>query len=66
MLWDNGVYDTEEIKSIASLFFDGANLRAVLKIIEKVENGSHSPGTTTSRDAWGHVQLHAEKKKRAA
>jgi hypothetical protein len=65
MLWDNGVYDAEEIKSIASLFFDGANLRAVLKIIEKVEKGSHSPGTT-SRDAWGHVPLHAEKKKRAA
>jgi hypothetical protein len=65
MLWDNGVYDFEEIKSIASLFFDGANLRAVLKVIEIVENGSHSPGTT-SRDAWGHAQLHVEKKKRAA
>ena len=65
MLWDNGVYNTEEIKSIASLFFDGANLRAVLKVVENVENGSHSPAAT-SREACGHVQLPAEKKKKAA
>jgi hypothetical protein len=36
-LWDNGVYTTEDIKSIATLYFDGAELSAVLEVVEKVE-----------------------------
>jgi len=37
-LWDNGVFTAEHVKSIATLFFDGAELSAVLDVIEDVEN----------------------------
>jgi hypothetical protein len=37
-LWDNGVYTAEDIKSIALLYFEGAELSAVLEVVEKVEN----------------------------
>ena len=41
-LWDNGVYTAEDIKSIAPLYFEAAELSAVLEVVEKVENDSHS------------------------
>jgi hypothetical protein len=44
-LWDNGVYTAKDIRNIASLYFEGAELSAVLEVIEKVENDSHTPGT---------------------
>jgi hypothetical protein len=44
-LWDVGIYTAEEVGRIASLFFEGPELRAVLKVIEKVEMDSFSPGT---------------------
>jgi hypothetical protein len=37
-LWDNGVYTAEDVKSIATLFFDSPELSAVLDVIEDVEN----------------------------
>jgi len=37
-LWDNGVYTSENVKRIATLFFDGPELSAVLDVIEDVEN----------------------------
>src|SRR5262245_54096367 len=42
-LWDNGVYTTDDIKNIAPLYFEGAELSAVLDVIETVENDSHAP-----------------------
>jgi hypothetical protein len=41
-LWDNGVFNTQDVEEIATLFFEGAELRAVLKVIEKVESDSPS------------------------
>jgi hypothetical protein len=41
-LWDNGVYTADDIKIIAALYFEGAELSAVLEVIEKMENDSHS------------------------
>jgi hypothetical protein len=41
-LWDNGVYNTKDVKLIASLYFDGAELSAVLDVIEDVENESQT------------------------
>ena len=41
-LWDDGVFAAEEMEKIATLFFGGAELRAVLKVIEKVENDPRS------------------------
>jgi hypothetical protein len=40
-LWDNGVFTAEDVKNIASLYFEGAELSAVLEVVEKVENDSH-------------------------
>jgi hypothetical protein len=34
-------YTAEDIKNIASLYFEGADLSAVLEVVEKVENDSH-------------------------
>jgi len=39
-LWDDGVYTAEDIKRIALLYFDGAELFAVLEVVEKVEKDS--------------------------
>ena len=36
-LWDNGFYTVEDVKSIATLYFDGTELPAVLEVIEDVE-----------------------------
>jgi hypothetical protein len=41
-LWDNGVYTAEEVKSIATLYFEGAELAAVIEVIENVENESQT------------------------
>ena len=41
-LWDNGVYTADDIKIIAALYFEGAELSAVLEVIEKVENDPHA------------------------
>ena len=41
-LWDNGVYTADDMKIIAALYFAGAELSAVLKVIEKVENDTRS------------------------
>src|SRR5262245_10079440 len=47
-LWDNGVLTAEDIKSIAPLYFEGAELSAVLEVVEKVENDSHVPETLST------------------
>jgi hypothetical protein len=39
------VYTATDIKNIASLYFEGAELSAVLEVIEKVEDDSHAPET---------------------
>src|SRR5215470_13460666 len=41
-LWDDGVYNVRDVKSIATLYFDGAELSAVLEVIETVENESRA------------------------
>jgi hypothetical protein len=59
-LWDNGVYTAEDIKNIAPLYFDEAELSAVLEVVENVENDSHKletmntdPGACLSLPAVG-------------
>jgi len=42
-LWDHGVFTTDEVKNIAPLYFEGAELSAVLDVIEKVENDPQAP-----------------------
>jgi len=37
-LWDQGVYTADDMKIIAALYFEAAELSAVLEVIEKVEN----------------------------
>jgi hypothetical protein len=39
-LWDSGFYTAEDVKSIATLYFDSAELSAVLEVIENVDNDS--------------------------
>ena len=39
-LWDSGFYTAEDVKSIATLYFDSAELAAVLEVIENVDNDS--------------------------
>src|SRR5262245_33973200 len=41
-LWDNGFYTTEDVKSIATLYFDSTELPVVLGVIEDVENESQT------------------------
>jgi len=41
-LWDDGFYTTADVKSIATLYFDSAELSAVLGVIEDVENESQA------------------------
>jgi hypothetical protein len=41
-LWDNGFYTVEDVKSIATLYFDGTELPAVLDVIENVEIDSQT------------------------
>ena len=52
-LWDNGVYTAEDVKSIAPLFFDNAELSAVLDVIESVENESQAPEAMNT-DPWSY------------
>jgi hypothetical protein len=47
-LWDDGVYTARDVESIAPLYFDGAELSAVLDVIENVENESQTPGATNT------------------
>ena len=54
-LWDNGVYNAKEVKIIATLYFDGAELSAVLDVIENVENESQTleaMNTDTRNVSW--------------
>jgi hypothetical protein len=60
-LWDNGVYTAEDIKSIAPLYFERAELSAVLAIIEKVENDSHTLKTMSTDSAMG-IDIGASKR----
>jgi hypothetical protein len=41
-LWDNGVYSARDVKLIASLYFDGSELAAVLDVIEDVDDESQT------------------------
>ena len=43
VLWDDGVYTADDIKHMAPFYFEGAELSAVLDVIEKVASDS---------DAW--------------
>jgi hypothetical protein len=55
-LWDNGVYNATEVKIIAPLFFDGAELSAVLDVIEAVEKESQileAMNGDSWSDSWG-------------
>jgi hypothetical protein len=52
-LWDDGVYNAEEVKIIAPLYFDGAELSAVLDVIEIVENESQTLETMNT-DPWDY------------
>jgi hypothetical protein len=59
-LWDNGVYTAEDIRNIAPLYFDEAELSAVLEVVGNVENDSHKletmntdPGACLSLPAVG-------------
>ena len=51
-LWDNGVYTAEEVKSIAVLYFDGAELSAVVEVIENVDNESQTQEAITDPGVW--------------
>ena len=64
-LWDDGVFTAEEIGKIAILFFDGAELRAVLKVIDNVENDSRSLDAM-STDAGDRLGYPSERGKKAA
>jgi hypothetical protein len=44
-LWDNGVFTAEDTRNIAPLYFEKAELTAVLEVIKKVENGCYTPET---------------------
>jgi hypothetical protein len=41
-LWDNGFYTVEDVKSIATLYFDSTEWLAVLDVIENVEIDSQT------------------------
>jgi hypothetical protein len=57
-LWDNGVYNAKDVALIASLYFDGAELSAVLDVIENVENESKALEAMNT-DPWGYDTQHA-------
>jgi len=52
------VYTAEDIKSIASLYFERAELSAVLAVIEKVENDTLK---TMSTDSAMRIDIEASK-----
>ena len=47
-LWDNGFYTVEDVKSIATLYFDSSELPAVLDVIENVESDSQTLGAIST------------------
>jgi len=53
-LWDNGVFTVEDVKNIAPLYFEKAELFAALEVIEKVENESYTPETMNT-DRWNYL-----------
>jgi hypothetical protein len=64
-LWDDGVFTAEEMEKIATLFFGEAELRAVLKVIEKVENDSRSLEIMNTNPG-DYLKHPVERKKKAA
>jgi hypothetical protein len=64
-LWDDGVLTAEEVQRIATLFFDGAELRAVLKVIESVEDDSRSL-VAVNTDTGDRPRRSTEREKKAA
>ena len=64
-LWDAGVFSADQMEKIATLFFGGAELRAVLKVIEKVENDTRSL-EPISTDAGARLRYPSEGGKKAA
>ena|SRR5437879_4206085 len=60
-LWDNGVITAEDIKNIAPLYFERAELSAVLEVVEKVENDSQ-PLETTNTDRGDYLRHPAARK----
>jgi hypothetical protein len=53
-LWDDGVYTADEVKTIAPLYFEGAELSAVLEVVEKVEDEAHTPETMNTDSGAYH------------
>jgi len=53
-LWDDGVYTADEVKTIALLYFEGAELSAVLEVVEKVEDESHTLETMNTDSGAYH------------
>ena len=47
-LWDSDVITAEDVRNIAPLYFEKAELTAVLEVIEKVENDSYADCDTPS------------------
>jgi hypothetical protein len=64
-LWDNGAYTAEEIKRIASLYFEATELFAVLEVIEKIQNDTHTMETIDA-DLEDCLKHPAERRKKAA
>jgi hypothetical protein len=56
-LWDNGFYTVEDVKSIATLYFDGTELPAVLDVIEDVENESQMRGDYDMQPAPIYISI---------
>jgi hypothetical protein len=54
-LWDYGFYTVEDVRSIATLYFDSTELPAVLDVIENVENDSQ-PLAAINMDAGNEMQ----------
>ena len=52
-LWDNGVYNANDVKVIAPLYFDGAELSAVLEVIEDVDIESQTLEAMNTAP-WGY------------
>jgi hypothetical protein len=64
-LWDDGVFTAQEIRKIASLYFEGTELSAVREVIDKMENDSHAMGTINT-DPETCLKHPAERSKKAA
>jgi len=53
-LWDDGVYTADEVKTIALLYFEGAELSAVLEVVQKVEDEAHTLETMNTDSGTYH------------